>query len=237
MYIEKKRMESGAYKYKMMCESCGDERWVSCTRSKRCFGCREVHELNYCVVYPTRCRICDEPRLIRHKPTVDGVSTCDKCKGHVINIEANGKKKISRAAITCSECPTVFIPKNTIVKTCSKTCSIIRKNRVKREKTLPLMSMKKKKQRRDSKFSSDRPINKVEKDRVLGGVDEKDKPVYLREHQKKSIRLKERVNKTDNEISRELVVKFFKSNRTPSVRFNNSDFLNQEGMTDQVRLG
>ena len=164
---------------------------------------------------------------------------CQQCKGYV-----NGKRRdiVKDKVITkvkCSECPTMFEPRACTIKTCSKLCSITRKNRIKREGQKPLLSERVKKERRiKAKFNSDKPINPPEKSRILGGVDKDDKPKYIRAHQKKAFEFKEHsTGQSQDEISDKLLKNFFDKGGKPSVKFKEIDLSNQPGMTDSTRGG
>ena len=239
MYLDKKRLENGRYRYLLQCADCPDQRWTGDIRSSRCRSCaKHARRFDFCRVWPARCKMCDRAMMIKSKPKIDGVAMCQQCKGYV-NGKRNLKVKTVKEKIKCSECPTIFEPKNSMIKTCSKLCSTTRKNRLKREKAKPLLSKKVKKERRDkAKFNSDKPINPPEKARMLGGVDKDDKPKYIRAHQKKAFEFREHnTGPNQDELSEKLLKEFFDKGGKPSVEFKPLEDVGQPGSTDSIRGG
>ena len=242
MYLDKRRLENGRYEYLVKCQACPDTRWTRDIRGKCCKPCSvKGRTMNYCHVYPSHCRRCSVPMMLRTKPKEDRKPTCDYCKGKYGGRKAMPKEKPIKREVKCSECPEMFEPRSITIKTCSKTCSAARQVRIKREKSGPLMSQKEKKEKREQrsciKFGSERIVEPKEK-KVLGGVDKNNKPVYIRAHQQTAFKFKEFIDEpTDDEVSNDLISKFLKDGGKPSVTFAQQVNKLPEGHTGEVRGG
>ena len=238
MYLEKRRLENGRYDYLVKCKACPDTRWTRDIRGERCRPCSvKGRTMNYCHVWPRRCKRCDKAMLLKYKPKENREPTCDYCKGKYGGRQAMPKEKIIKPKVKCSECPEMFVPKSRMIKTCGKFCSRVRKNRMEMLKRAPLKpKAPKKKKREESKFNSDKPINPPEKERVLGIVDKKEKPRYIRERERNTFQFKDHNNgPSEDEISDMLLKDFFDKGGEPSVKFNKTIEDVTDGVTCSIR--
>ena len=47
MYLEKKRLANGRYRYLVPCPKCKDTRWIADIRASRCMKCKKTRELAF----------------------------------------------------------------------------------------------------------------------------------------------------------------------------------------------
>jgi len=240
-YKDTKKNSKGRYRYLVECPTCHEDRWISDLRSaeKNCFNCKnKARILNYCNVWPCKCKYCNEPMMLKTKPKTIGSATCQKCKGiHSFdNYTKKEKPMKDEHKIKCSECSNMFVPRNATIKACGKGCSNTRRKRIQREKSL--LKIFKPKQKAYKPFTEDRIVKK-DSGKPLGGVDEKEKPIYIRERE--IFNFKERRNAdglTDDELSEALIKKFEKAGGKPSVSFKDQTELSYEnGQTHHARGG
>ncbi len=232
MYLDKKRLPNGRYKYLVKCVSCPDVRWVMDTRGKRCKACSvKSRTLNSCLVWPRHCRRCNKPMLLKFKPKEDRKPTCNVCKGKYggrkampktektkIEKPRAKKTKVKKSKIKCSECPTKFEPVAITSKTCGKVCSLVRKKRLRIEGKKGVKNPQSRKEYTDGIFSKIRLKLDHKPKTELGGVDENDKPEYIREPNKKRLEFKEHnTGPTDDEISSDLISKYLKNGGNVTV--------------------
>jgi len=235
MYLERKRLENGKYRYLVKCPDCPRERWIADIRStdSRCRSCaKKARVLNFCRIYPCKCKHCSKAIILKTKPKIDGIATCDICKGKFGGKQAS-EEKVKKSKIKCSECDEFFTPRNSDVKTCSKTCSITRRKRVAKENRLKRIFVKPK--IKPSKNFVDDKV--VIKDKPLGGVDKKEKPIYIREREMFKFREPKINGMTNDELSASLIKKFKKNGGKPSVTFQDQkDFDCSNGQTFHTRV-
>ena len=235
------RLEDGSYRYKVVCPDCSTKRyvWDKQVEPKRCIECAAIHRRNsFSRVYPCHCTKCDKSMIVKTKPKVDGVATCDYCKGKYGGVQAVKKEVKKKDKIKCSECSKKFEPRTKLIKACSSTCSKTRQKRIERE-SRPKRVKKIKKSTRTKQ--SELVLSKPKQDKViLGGVDKKEKPIYIRAVQKKTFQFRKEIKingLTDNELSSNLIDSFLSNGNIPSVKFEDAPTIDDEGYTDCIRGG
>jgi hypothetical protein len=223
MYLDKRMMANGRYRYLIACPDCYKERWISDLRAKRCKECaRKAKVLNFCRVWPCHCKYCNEPMIVKSKPKKEGVATCDKCKGIFGGRKAKPKEPIIKKKIKCSECNKEFEPKSRTAKTCSPECRDFRKRRLTKLKS------------RESRKITKR-ISKVKHDFISYKKEPKPK---AKPKAKAEFKFKEHDNNflSEDEKSRILIDKFFKEGGEPSVKFADYKEDVRSGITGLVRI-
>ena len=194
MYLERNRLENGRYEYLVVCPGCNKQRWIRDLRTKKCRSCaKKDRAFTFCRVWATRCKYCNEPKMMKSKPKVEGVSTCDYCKGKYGGLKAM-KKEVKNTKRKCSECTNMFEARAITAKTCSKTCSAERRRRLAYEKYLIEHPKKTKKQK--TKTKQEYSSNAFEPTRLKLDVKPREKVIKIKKivKQKKIIKTK----KVDN---------------------------------------
>jgi len=176
--------------------------------------------------------------MVKVKPKVDGKATCDYCKGKFGGRQPVKKEVKKKDKIKCSECSKKFEPRTSHIRACSTKCSKTRKTRLEREgRPERVKKIKKSTRTKESELRLSKP--KPEKV-ILGGVDKKEKPIYIRAVQKKTFQFRKEVKingLTDNELSSNLIDSFLNSGNIPSVKFEDAIELDDEGYTSCIRGG